>query len=112
MTQKMFYNKVLLLIAALFLISLITPGVRARPSSPDESSAKMIVDPSEYNGNLSVETIIKVQQCEMNGSTMELCMRCAKVTKSEIIYPMCCSNDDGIKDWCHAYVYYGNDEGY
>ncbi|XP_022217821.2 LOW QUALITY PROTEIN: uncharacterized protein LOC111071034 [Drosophila obscura] len=109
MAQKMFYN-ILLLIATLFLIPL-NGGVRARPS-PEESNTKMLVDPSEYNGNLSVETIRKVQQCEINGSTMELCMRCAKVTKSEIIYPMCCNNDDGIKDWCHAYVYYGDDEGY
>ncbi|XP_033246909.1 uncharacterized protein LOC117187973 [Drosophila miranda] len=109
MAQKMFHN-ILLLIATLLLITL-NDGVEARPS-PEESKTKMLVDPSEYNGDLSVETIKKVQQCEMDTATMELCMRCAKVTKSEIIYPMCCSNDDGIKNWCHSYVYYGNDEGY
>lgn len=37
-------------------------------------------------------------------------MRCAKVTKSETIYPMCCNNDDGVKDWCNEYVYFGRDE--
>jgi len=40
---------------------------------------------------------------------MELCQRCAKATKSSIVFPMCCANDDGVKNWCEEYVYYGID---
>lgn len=117
MIQEKFDNKLLLLLA-LLLVACLPIGTNCRPSSPDadvgvvESQTKLLVDPSEYPGNLTPETIRKVQQCEMNQATMELCMRCAKVTKSEIIYPMCCNNDDSVKDWCHDYVYYGNNEGY
>ncbi|KAL7735726.1 hypothetical protein ACLKA6_019982 [Drosophila palustris] len=117
MVQKKLDNKLMLLLA-LLLVTCLSNGANCRPSSSDdrveaedaEPQAKLLVDPSEYPGNLTPETIRKVQQCEMNQATMELCMRCAKVTKSEIIYPMCCNNDDSVKDWCFDYVYYGNDE--
>ncbi|EDW77049.1 uncharacterized protein Dwil_GK22162 [Drosophila willistoni] len=98
MVQKIFFYQIM-------LMALIPPLIQARPSALDET-----VDPSAYHGNLSPETILKVQQCERDASTMELCMRCAKVTKSEFVYPMCCNNDDSIKDWCKAYVYFGISE--
>ncbi|KAH8418629.1 hypothetical protein KR222_007627, partial [Zaprionus bogoriensis] len=106
-----FDNKLLL---ALLLVACLSIGAHCRPSKDSVAEAEtntggLLVDPSEYPGNLTPETILKVQQCEMDQATMELCMRCAKVTKSEIIYPMCCNNDDGVKDWCYEYVYYGND---
>ncbi|KAH8297272.1 hypothetical protein KR044_009265, partial [Drosophila immigrans] len=107
-----FDNKLLLMLA-LLLVACLSTGASCRPSASHDDTVgaeKMLsVDPSEYPGNLPEETIRKVQQCEINQTTMELCMRCAKVTKSEIIYPMCCNNDDSIKDWCYDYVYYGND---
>ncbi|XP_016928208.3 uncharacterized protein [Drosophila suzukii] len=97
MAQKIFCN--------ILIVTLLVLGADARPSAGEEVNA----DPSEYHGNLSVETVLKVQQCEKDSNTMELCMRCAKVTKSDFVYPVCCSNDDGIKDWCREYVYYGNE---
>lgn len=111
-----FNHKWQLLLTALLLVACLSICVQGRPS-PDAdvgpgAEAQLLVDPSEYPGNLPPETILKVQQCEKDQTTMELCMRCAKVTKSEIIYPMCCNNDDSVKDWCHDYVYYGDDEGY
>ncbi|XP_070068659.1 uncharacterized protein [Drosophila takahashii] len=87
----------------ILMLTLLVLSADGRPSTGEELSA----DPSEYHGNLSVETVLKVQQCEKDSNTMELCMRCAKVTKSDFVYPMCCSNDDGIKDWCKEYVYFG-----
>ncbi|XP_052841289.1 uncharacterized protein LOC128255624 [Drosophila gunungcola] len=98
MAQKIF--------CIVLMATLLALSANARPSAGDAK-----VDPSEYHGNLSVETVLKVQQCEKDSNAMELCMRCAKVTKSDIVYPVCCSNDDGIKDWCREYVYYGNEEG-
>ncbi|KAH8269624.1 hypothetical protein KR018_010531, partial [Drosophila ironensis] len=87
----------------ILMVTLIVLSAEGRPSMLESP-----VDPSLYHGNLSAETILKVQQCEKDMPTMELCMRCAKVTKSEHIYPMCCGNEDGIKDWCQAYVFYGD----
>ncbi|KAH8401447.1 hypothetical protein KR009_005531, partial [Drosophila setifemur] len=84
------------------IVFLLILSVDSRPSMLETPG-----HPGEYNGDLSEETIHKIQQCEKDLPTMELCMRCAKVTKSSMIYPMCCSNDDGIKDWCNAYVFYG-----
>lgn len=60
-----------------------------------------------YNGDLSESVIKKIQKCEKDIETMELCMRCAKVTQSEIVYPMCCDNEEKVKDWCRQYIYYG-----
>ncbi|XP_062134442.1 uncharacterized protein LOC133844459 [Drosophila sulfurigaster albostrigata] len=107
MVQEKFNNKQMLLLTLLLVACLSAVSVSCRPSSV-EAEKTLSVDPSEYPGNLPEETIRKVQQCEINQTTMELCMRCAKVTRSEIIYPMCCNNDDSVKDWCYDYVYYGN----
>lgn len=38
---------------------------------------------------------------------MELCQRCAKATKTKLAFPMCCSNEDNVTNWCKEYVYYG-----
>ncbi|XP_032590609.1 uncharacterized protein LOC6559295 [Drosophila grimshawi] len=115
MFHKKFDKQLMGLLMVLLVACLSICSVQGRPSetmTTTEAKKQLPVDPSDYPGNLPPETILKVQQCEMDQTTMELCMRCAKVTKSEIIYPMCCNNDDSVKDWCHAYVYYGNDEGY
>ncbi|ALC41147.1 CG4269 [Drosophila busckii] len=98
------------LLASLVIILVAMPAYGIPRPSTESESTKLAVDPSEYPGDLAPETILKVQQCEMNQSTMELCMRCAKVTKSPIIYPMCCNNDENIKDWCYEYVYFGRDD--
>lgn len=37
----------------------------------------------------------------------ELCQRCSKVTKSSLVFPMCCNNEDHTMTWCKEYVYYG-----
>ncbi|XP_017027637.1 uncharacterized protein [Drosophila kikkawai] len=101
MAQKIFCN---ILVASLLLLLPLSADARPSTSGVEQPPP---VDPSEYHGNLSAETIRKVQQCEKDIPTMELCMRCAKVTKSDIVYPICCSNDDGIKDWCREYVFFG-----
>ncbi|EDW10318.2 uncharacterized protein LOC6580552 [Drosophila mojavensis] len=106
MVQKRFENKLLSLLLLIACLAIC----QCRPSEDAANLSK--VDPSDYPGNLPPETILKVQQCERDQATMELCMRCAKITKSQIIYPMCCNNDDDIKVWCHEYVYYNNEEGY
>lgn len=38
------------------------------------------------------------------------CQRCAKLTKSRIVYPMCCYNDEDVHTWCENYIGYGQHE--
>uniref|UniRef100_A0A9I3FGL1 Secreted protein n=1 Tax=Anopheles epiroticus TaxID=199890 RepID=A0A9I3FGL1_9DIPT len=49
----------------------------------------------------------RVQQCYEDEDINELCQRCSKVTKSSIVFPMCCNNEDHTMTWCREYVYYG-----
>ena len=79
--------------------------VNGRPK--DTSPPKAAFDRSEYSSDISDETIQKIKKCEADNTKMELCMRCAKETKSEIVYPLCCANEDGVQDWCQDYVYFG-----
>ncbi|XP_023024998.1 uncharacterized protein [Leptinotarsa decemlineata] len=37
----------------------------------------------------------------------EICQRCAKQTKSPIVYPMCCNEEDEVHNWCYRYTNYG-----
>ncbi|XP_058129515.1 uncharacterized protein LOC131284216 [Anopheles ziemanni] len=49
----------------------------------------------------------RVQPCYEDEDINELCQRCSKVTKSSIVFPMCCGNEDETRNWCQDYVYYG-----
>ncbi|KAL9696554.1 hypothetical protein quinque_016133 [Culex quinquefasciatus] len=58
----------------------------------------------DYDDEVDYE---RVKRCHEDEDVNELCQRCSKVTKSSIVFPMCCSNEDETMDWCKAYVYYG-----
>uniref|UniRef100_A0A6M2DUK1 Putative secreted protein n=1 Tax=Xenopsylla cheopis TaxID=163159 RepID=A0A6M2DUK1_XENCH len=45
--------------------------------------------------------------CDSDEEVMELCQRCAKVTKSNTVFPMCCDNHDEALTWCNQYVNFG-----
>ncbi|XP_065366735.1 uncharacterized protein LOC135959662 [Calliphora vicina] len=92
------------------LILIVTIALCCRPlyGKPlDINSKEENYNDDGYNGNLDKKTIEQLRQCDMDLETMELCMRCAKITKSTIVYPLCCANEDKIKDWCHDYVFFG-----
>ncbi|XP_044253922.1 uncharacterized protein LOC123004637 [Tribolium madens] len=47
-------------------------------------------------------------KCKLGDLTViEVCQRCAKQTKSSIVYPMCCENEDDAYNWCDQYINYG-----
>lgn len=52
-------------------------------------------------------TVKRVQMCYANETTMELCQRCATVTKSLPVFPLCCADVDGVQGWCQEYLDYG-----
>uniref|UniRef100_A0A6P7F1R1 Uncharacterized protein LOC114325633 n=1 Tax=Diabrotica virgifera virgifera TaxID=50390 RepID=A0A6P7F1R1_DIAVI len=37
----------------------------------------------------------------------EICQRCAQQTKSPLVYPMCCNEEDAVHKWCYHYTTYG-----
>ncbi|XP_057671735.1 uncharacterized protein LOC130903570 [Diorhabda carinulata] len=46
--------------------------------------------------------------CEVADATKrEMCQRCAKQTKSSLVYPMCCNEEDEVHSWCYKYINYG-----
>ncbi|XP_039280978.1 uncharacterized protein LOC120350642 [Nilaparvata lugens] len=46
-------------------------------------------------------------KCNTVESVQILCQTCAKVTKSEIVYPMCCTNKEDARIWCDRYTSFG-----
>ncbi|KAL1516917.1 hypothetical protein ABEB36_000749 [Hypothenemus hampei] len=46
--------------------------------------------------------------CLSNNTRLEVCQRCAKITKSPIVYPMCCKNKEEGFSWCMRYLKYPN----
>lgn len=88
----------------LIAMTMLTPAfVQTKPIDEDYINDE---HSGEYHGKLDEETKEQVRQCEADQETMELCMRCAKITKSTNVYPLCCGNVEGVKDWCYSYVYY------
>ncbi|XP_073988133.1 uncharacterized protein [Rhodnius prolixus] len=58
---------------------------------------------------LHMETIIAGprDECKENEHVETLCQTCAKRTKSNIVYPMCCFGQEEAKEWCDRYTKYG-----
>ncbi|XP_073965706.1 uncharacterized protein [Choristoneura fumiferana] len=46
-------------------------------------------------------------ECHTDDELLDLCQRCAKLTKSRLAYPACCSTDLQARKWCSDYVYFG-----
>ena len=38
------------------------------------------------------------------------CERCAKESRSDDAFIMCCSNETGIRDWCDKFLAFGTDD--
>jgi len=49
----------------------------------------------------------RITACEIDSKLQDTCQRCAKATKSNVVYPMCCSNEDEAYVWCQKYMGYG-----
>ncbi|KAJ8970476.1 hypothetical protein NQ317_017742 [Molorchus minor] len=44
-----------------------------------------------------------------DATKIEICQKCAKQTKSPIVYPMCCNEEDEVHNWCYRYTTYGKE---
>ncbi|XP_049533078.1 uncharacterized protein LOC125949783 [Anopheles darlingi] len=122
------FNMYLQLALVVVLLASIIPQTTARPSTDIEqqSQARLLEHllrmrlgeggsiqhkrhhkrSSNYDDGFDID-YKRVQQCYEDEDTNELCQRCSKVTKSSLVFPMCCSNEDETLTWCREYVYYG-----
>lgn len=53
------------------------------------------------------EVFTESAACHTDDELLDLCQRCAKLTKSKLAYPACCSTDLQARKWCSDYVYFG-----
>ncbi|XP_075164949.1 uncharacterized protein LOC142237498 [Haematobia irritans] len=93
-----------LIVILIGLTSLAPMLLQARPS--EDSLFEEEEHSGEYHGRLNATTIAQIQVCERDEELMELCMRCAKITKHTTVYPQCCGDYDEVRKWCYDYVYY------
>uniref|UniRef100_A0A453YNM8 Uncharacterized protein n=1 Tax=Anopheles funestus TaxID=62324 RepID=A0A453YNM8_ANOFN len=76
---------------------------RIREHNPNHQHHRRSVDYEDYYD----EDYNRMRQCFEDEDINELCQRCSKVTKSSMVFPMCCNNEDHTMTWCKEYVYYG-----
>ncbi|GFS55988.1 uncharacterized protein NPIL_609882 [Nephila pilipes] len=48
----------------------------------------------------------KDNKCRHGGEVRNLCEKCAKVTKNEVVFPLCCQNKIGVATWCKEFLDY------
>lgn len=64
--------------------------------------------PAPEEDTIDPESEKQIQPCFDNPDIMDLCQRCAKESKSTIVFPLCCSNMDKVQDFCKEYIYFGS----
>ncbi|XP_043281455.1 uncharacterized protein [Venturia canescens] len=63
----------------------------------------------EVKGKPTIDSIALLDPKKLICSveTTNLCQQCAKHTKSDDVYPWCCANHEGVRDWCGHYLHFG-----
>ncbi|XP_048515193.1 uncharacterized protein LOC125501959 [Athalia rosae] len=56
---------------------------------------------------LNEATFLDSVKMSCTSQTENLCQRCAKQTKSVVVYPWCCTDHEGAREWCENYLHYG-----
>ncbi|XP_063543355.1 uncharacterized protein LOC134751795 [Cydia strobilella] len=60
-------------------------------------------------GNQATGIFSESAQCKTDDELVDLCQRCAKLTKVKDAYKTCCSADLNARKWCYDYVYFGRE---
>ncbi|KAL0273459.1 UNVERIFIED_CONTAM: hypothetical protein PYX00_006115 [Menopon gallinae] len=68
-----------------------------------------VVDGKPYDLWANFKSLIPTTEtdCDRNAEIETLCQRCAKQTKSNLVYPMCCENREEAREWCQKYMNFG-----
>lgn len=45
-------------------------------------------------------------KCRHGGPTRDLCESCTKLTKNEVVYPLCCEDKENVRGWCKKFLEY------
>ncbi|XP_043208357.1 uncharacterized protein LOC122373959 [Amphibalanus amphitrite] len=53
-----------------------------------------------------------LQDCERSARLRMTCERCAKESRSDDAFIMCCSDTDGIREWCEKFLAFGSDDSF
>lgn len=77
----------------LLIFSVITLNISIMAAKPYESNMFRRTE------NLS--------RCEKNTEVDITCQKCAKITKSNVVYPMCCTDKEDAYRWCYKYINFG-----
>lgn len=91
-----FKSVLILLIIFNFIIS-ISHGL------PVVDSNKINLDSASVGKNV-------VEDCSFGSELRNTCEKCAKLTKSDLAYSMCCSGKDGVRNWCFDFLNYSLDD--
>ncbi|XP_022905397.1 uncharacterized protein [Onthophagus taurus] len=46
--------------------------------------------------------------CAEDADQLYICQKCAKITKSNAVYPDCCLKKDDVFMWCSRFIQYGH----
>ncbi|XP_066260216.1 uncharacterized protein [Euwallacea similis] len=86
-------------ILATFLVSMLIVHSESRTTKRYSTTTE--------NSSTTTDWDKKNNPCTSDSTKEEVCQRCAKQTKSPIVYPMCCRNEENVYDWCYSYISYG-----
>ncbi|KFM80656.1 hypothetical protein X975_16310, partial [Stegodyphus mimosarum] len=48
----------------------------------------------------------KDNKCLQGGAIRDLCEKCTKFTKSEVVFPLCCEGRENVRPWCKNFLEY------
>lgn len=71
------------------------PG-QIKPSSDDQISDTLIDNYFKFGQN----------QCVVGEKTRDTCEKCAKLTRSESAFALCCTDTDNVRTWCEKFINY------
>ena len=91
------FNLILCLVPFLFFLSFNITN-----AAPTASSSKQRSDLQEIINSILKSEISRENRC-VHEKVHDICETCAKLTRSEVAFPLCCKNIDGVREWCQEY---------
>lgn len=96
-----------LLMVAAVLVSLLLISLPQRTMSAPHTPANGIRSWNDYvaifKPKVELREAVEVA-CAPGRPDRDLCERCAKVTRSELVYPLCCAQEGDVRQFCVNYL--------
>ncbi|KAJ6645276.1 hypothetical protein Bhyg_00480, partial [Pseudolycoriella hygida] len=104
---KVRYVTIFCIIILLCILSINTGQCRPERRHRHGHRRVRTTTPAPEEETIDPESEKLIQPCFDDPTTMDLCQRCAKESKSKTVFPLCCSNVERVKEWCKEYIYFG-----